>query len=133
MQHKTVLITGGAKRIGAEIARVLHADGMNIVIHYRSSKGDAQQLCNQMNQLRDNSAIILQANLLQINELPALVEKSVAQWGGLDVLINNASTFYPTPVGAITEAQWDDLMGSNLKAPLIKTVLCCMLECLSLY
>ena len=118
MQHKTVLITGGAKRIGAEIARVLHADGMNIVIHYRSSKGDAQQLCNQMNQLRDNSAIILQANLLQINELPALVEKSVAQWGGLDVLINNASTFYPTPVGEITEAQWDDLMGSNLKAPL---------------
>ena len=118
MQHKTVLITGGAKRIGAEIARVLHADGMNIVIHYRSSKGDAQQLCNQMNQLRDKSAIILQANLLQINELPALVEKSVAQWGGLDVLINNASTFYPTPVGAITEAQWDDLMGSNLKAPL---------------
>ena len=118
MQHKTVLITGGAKRIGAEIARVLHADGMNIVIHYRSSKGDAQQLCNQMNQLRDNSAIILQANLLQVNELPALVEKSVAQWGGLDVLINNASTFYPTPVGEITEAQWDDLMGSNLKAPL---------------
>lgn len=118
MQHKTVLITGGAKRIGAEIARLLHADGMNIVIHYRSSKGDAQQLCNQLNQLRDNSAIILQANLLQINELSALVEKSVAHWGGLDVLINNASTFYPTPVGEITEAQWDDLMGSNLKAPL---------------
>ena len=118
MQHKTVLITGGAKRIGAEIARLLHADGMNIIIHYRSSKGDAQQLCNQLNQLRDNSAIILQANLLQINELPALVEKSVAHWGGLDVLINNASTFYPTPVGEITEAQWDDLMGSNLKAPL---------------
>ena len=118
MQHKTVLITGGAKRIGAEIARLLHADGMNIVIHYRSSNGDAQQLCNQLNQLRDNSAIILQANLLQINELTALVEKSVAHWGGLDVLINNASTFYPTPVGEITEAQWDDLMGSNLKAPL---------------
>ena len=118
MQHKTVLITGGAKRIGAEIARLLHADGMNIVIHYRSSKGDAQLLCNQLNQLRDNSAIILQANLLQINELPVLVEKSVAHWGGLDVLINNASTFYPTPVGEITEAQWDDLMGSNLKAPL---------------
>jgi len=118
MQHKTVLITGGAKRIGAEIARLLHADGMNIVIHYRSSNGDAQQLCNQLNQLRDNSAIILQANLLQINELPALVEKSAAQWGGLDVLINNASTFYPTPVGEITETQWDDLMGSNLKAPL---------------
>ena len=118
MQHKTVLITGGAKRIGAEIARLLHADGMNIVIHYRSSKDDAQLLCNQLNQLRDNSAIILQANLLQINELPALVEKSAAQWGGLDVLINNASTFYPTPVGEITEAQWDDLMGSNLKAPL---------------
>jgi pteridine reductase len=118
MQNKIALITGGAKRIGAEIARFLHADGMNIVIHYRSSKADAQLLCDQLNQLRNNSAIIVQANLLTISELPVLIEKSVAQWGRLDALINNASTFYPTPVGTITEAQWDDLMGSNLKAPL---------------
>ena len=118
MQNKTALITGGAKRIGAEIARMLHAEGMNIAIHYRSSKDEAQQLCNQLNKLRLNSAIILQANLLHLADLPALVNQAVKHWGGLDALINNASTFYPTPVGEITEAQWDDLMGSNLKAPL---------------
>jgi pteridine reductase len=118
MHNKTALITGGAKRIGAEIARMLHAEGMNIAIHYRSSKDEAQQLCNQLNHLRENSAIILQANLLQIADLPALVNQAARHWSGLDALINNASTFYPTPVGDITEAQWDDLMGSNLKAPL---------------
>ena len=118
MHNKTALITGGAKRIGAEIARMLHAEGMNIAIHYRSSKDEAQQLCNQLNKLRENSAIILQANLLQIADLPTLVNQAAKHWGGLDALINNASTFYPTPVGEITEAHWDDLMGSNLKAPL---------------
>jgi pteridine reductase len=91
---------------------------MNIAIHYRSSKDEAQLLCNQLNKLRLNSAIILQANLLHIADLPALVHQTAKHWGGLDALINNASTFYPTPVGEITEAQWDDLMGSNLKAPL---------------
>jgi pteridine reductase len=118
MQNKTALITGGAKRIGAEIARMLHAEGMNIAIHYRSSKAEAQQLCDHFNNLRSNSAIILQADLLKIAELPPLVEKTVGHWGELDALINNASSFYPTPVGQITEAQWDDLLGSNLKAPL---------------
>lgn len=118
MHNKTALITGGAKRIGAEIARMLHAEGMNITIHYRSSREEAQQLCDQLNKLRNNSAIILQADLLHIAELPKLVAATVSHWGGLDALINNASTFYPTPVGKITEAQWDDLIGSNLKAPL---------------
>jgi pteridine reductase len=118
MHNKTALITGGAKRIGAEIARMLHAEGMNISIHYHTSKAEAQQLCDQLNNLRSDSAIILQANLLQVSELPALVEKTVNHWGGLDALINNASTFYPTPVGQISEAHWDDLTGSNLKAPL---------------
>lgn len=118
MHNKTALITGGAKRIGAEIARMLHAEGMNISIHYHTSKAEAQQLCDQLNNLRNDSAIILQANLLQVSELPALVETTVNHWGGLDALINNASTFYPTPVGQISEAHWDDLIGSNLKAPL---------------
>ena len=118
MHHKTVLITGGARRIGAEIARLLHAEGMNIVIHYRSTKTEAQQLCDQLNATRPDSAIIVQADLLVINNLPDLINRTVNQWGRLDALVNNASTFYPTPVGNITEAHWDDLMGSNLKAPL---------------
>ena len=118
MLNQTALITGAAKRIGAEISRILHAEGMNIAIHYRSSEQEAQQLADELNALRDDSAIILQADLLHVNELPSLVERA-AQWKGqLRALINNASSFYPTPVGEITEAHWDDLMGSNLKAPL---------------
>lgn len=118
MQSHTALITGAAKRIGAEICRMLHAEGMNIAIHYRSSEDEAQALCNELNALRGDSAIILQADLLQTDQLDHLVEQAASYWGGLDALINNASSFYPTPVGSITEQQWDDLMGSNLKAPL---------------
>jgi pteridine reductase len=118
MQDHTALITGAAKRIGAEISRMLHAEGMNIAIHYRSSKHEAQALCNELNALRANSAIILQADLLHTAELDRLVRQAAEHWGRLDALINNASSFYPTPVGSITEQQWDELMGSNLKAPL---------------
>ena len=114
---KTVLITGAAARIGAEIARTLHASGMNVVIHYRSSAAKAEALSASLNEIRNNSAQILQADLLQTQTLDLLVEKAAAIWGGLDVLINNASSFYPTPVGTITEKHWNDLMGSNLKAP----------------
>ena len=118
MLNQTALITGAAKRIGAEISRMLHAEGMNIAIHYRSSEDEAQALCNELNALRMDSAIILQADLHNTGELESLVKKTVDYWGSLNVLINNASTFYPTPVGEITEQHWDDLMGSNLKAPL---------------
>ena len=122
MQNKsvprTVLITGAAARIGAEIARTLHAAGLNIVIHYRSSADNANQLADSLNKLRADSASILQADLLEIDKLDALVDSAASIWGSLDVLVNNASSFYPTPVGKITEANWDDLMGSNLKAPL---------------
>jgi len=114
---KTVLITGAAARIGAEIARTLHASGMNIVIHYRSSADKAEALSASLNEIRKNSSQILQADLLQTQTIDPLVEKAAAIWCGLDVLINNASSFYPTPVGSITEKHWDDLMGSNLKAP----------------
>ncbi|HED34349.1 MAG TPA: pteridine reductase [Gammaproteobacteria bacterium] len=121
MQNKsvpeTVLITGAAARIGAEIARTLHSAGMNIVIHYRASADSASALAGSLNKLRHNSAITLQADLLQTSRLQPLVEQAADHWGKLDVLINNASSFYPTPVGKITEANWDDLMGSNLKAP----------------
>jgi len=121
MQNKsvpeTVLITGAAARIGAEIARTLHSAGMNIVIHYRASVESASALAESLNQLRYNSAITLQADLLKTSSLQPLVEQAADHWGKLDVLINNASSFYPTPVGKITEANWDDLMGSNLKAP----------------
>jgi pteridine reductase len=118
MQNQTALITGAAKRIGAEISRMLHAEGMNIAIHYRSSRDEAQALCNELNALRADSAIILQADLLHTDELQKLVNEAAAYWNGLNALINNASSFYPTPVGSITEEQWDDLVGSNLKAPL---------------
>ncbi|MCW8956668.1 MAG: pteridine reductase [Gammaproteobacteria bacterium] len=118
MQNQTALITGAAKRIGAEISRMLHAEGMNIVIHYRSSKDEAEALCNELNALRADSAIILQADLLKVSDCNTLVQKAADYWGELSALVNNASSFYPTPVGEITEQHWDDLMGSNLKAPL---------------
>jgi pteridine reductase len=118
MQNQTVLISGAAKRIGAEISRQLHASGMNIVIHYRSSADEADALCNELNAHRADSAITLQADLLKLADIETLVKRAADYWGELHALINNASTFYPTPVGEITEAHWDDLMGSNLKAPL---------------
>jgi pteridine reductase len=115
---KTVLITGAARRVGAEIARVLHAAGANLVLHYRSSGEDAAALAAELNALRGDSALIAECDLLDIGEFPALIARAVQAFGGLDVLINNASTFYPTPVGDITEIDWDDLLGTNLKAPL---------------
>ena len=117
-QIKTALITGAAARIGAEISRTLHAAGMNIVIHYRSSADQANALRDELNSQRANSAYTLQADLLDTLTLNTLVTQAAEVWGRLDVLINNASSFYPTPVGEITEAHWDDLMGSNLKAPI---------------
>jgi pteridine reductase len=117
-QNHTALITGAAKRIGAAISRALHASGMNIAIHYRSSRDEAEALCNELNALRADSAILLQADLLDTAQLAPLVEQAAEYWDGLHTLVNNASSFYPTPVGSITEQQWDDLVGSNLKAPL---------------
>lgn len=125
MQNQTALITGAAKRIGAEISRMLHAEGMNIVIHYRASKDEAEALCNELNALRADSAIILQADLLKVDDCNTLVEKAADYWGELSALVNNASSFYPTPVGEITETHWDDLMGSNLKAPLFLSQAAC--------
>ena len=114
---KTVLITGGAKRVGAAIARALHAAGANLAIHYRKSAAEAEALAGELNGRRPKSAAIVPGELLDVDRLPALVEFAVRSFGALDVLINNASTFYPTRIGEITPKAWDDLLGTNLKVP----------------
>jgi pteridine reductase len=115
--QKNILITGAAKRIGAACARLLHSEGGNIVLHYRSSKDDALLLCNELNQKRPDSAKMIQADLLNMHELEAVAREAALAWGGIDVLINNASAFYPTAVNDVSARQWDELLGSNLKAP----------------
>jgi pteridine reductase len=115
---KTVLITGGARRVGAAIARELHSAGANLAIHFRSSARDAATLAAELNDKRAKSAATIRADLLDTGNLGALVEFTLRHFGALDVLVNNASTFYPTKIGEITPAAWDDLLGTNLKAPL---------------
>jgi pteridine reductase len=117
LQNRLVLITGGARRVGAEIVRVLHEAGANVMIHYRSSAGAADALMDALNRTRPGSAAVHCANLLDPDAANGLVAAALREFGRIDILVNNASTFYATPVGAITPAQWDDLMGSNLKAP----------------
>jgi pteridine reductase len=114
---KNVLITGAAKRLGAACARLLHNEGCNVFLHYRSSAAEAQQLCDELNQQRPDSAKIMQADLLNMAELADVAKEACMAWGGIDVLVNNASLFYPTAIPDTTEQQWDELMGSNLKAP----------------
>ena len=114
---KTALITGAARRIGAAVARRLHAEGMNLVLHYRNSELDAQALCRTLNAARRDSAIVAQADLANLGGFGSLI-KAALQWGSLDLLLNNASVFYATPIGKVSEADWDELLGSNLKAPL---------------
>ncbi len=121
LQGKTVLITGGAKRVGAEIARTLHGAGANVVVHYHRSIDAANTLTAELNAARAASASAIAADLLDTARLHSIVDAVTQRFGHLDVLINNASTFYPTPVGEITTALWDDLIGSNLKAPLFLT------------
>lgn len=114
---KNILITGAAKRIGAACARLLHQHGCNIFLHYRSSQAAAEQLCAELNQLRANSAQLMQADLLDIHALQQVAEQAQLTWGHIDVLINNASTFYPQALAQVSESNWDELLGSNLKAP----------------
>ncbi len=118
LQDRVVLITGAARRVGAVIAETLHQQGMNVVLHYRGSAAAAQALCDTLNRRRPDSAITLACDLRDTDALPALAARAGARWGRLDALVNNASSFYPTPVGTITTQHWDDLLGSNLKAPL---------------
>ncbi len=111
------LITGAARRIGAETTRTLHAAGYRVAIHYAGSRDEATALCHALNEARADSATTLQADLRDANAVAPLVEAAAAQWGRLDLLVNNASRFYPTPVGGVDAAQWHDLIDSNLKAP----------------
>ena len=113
-----MLITGGAKRVGAAICRELHAHGASLMIHYNKSQTEALGLQAELNLQRANSVAIIQGNLLNMAVLPILVNETINQFGRLDVLINNASSYYRTEIGAITEENWHDLMGSNLKAPM---------------
>jgi pteridine reductase len=115
--NKNVLITGAARRLGASCARLLHDEGCNIILHYRTSKQDVLKLFDELNTIRPGSVKIVQANLLNMEELTRLAKASKQAWGTLDVLINNASAFYPGSVGEVSEQNWDELLGSNLKAP----------------
>ncbi|MBL8398632.1 MAG: pteridine reductase [Candidatus Accumulibacter sp.] len=121
MKMKTVLITGAARRLGQAIARELHASGANVMVHYRQAAAEAEGLVAELNVVRPCSAACLQADLLRIDTLTTLVDGTIDRFGQLDALINNASSFYPTPFTAIDEAAWDDLIGSNLRAPLFLT------------
>jgi pteridine reductase len=118
VQGKTVLITGGAKRVGAAICRRLHAAGANLMLHYRASAGEARLLQAELNHTRPSSVALIQADLLDLPKLPSVVEQTMQTYGRLDALVNNASTFAQTQVGEITEAAWNDLIGTNLQVPL---------------
>jgi pteridine reductase len=118
LDDRVILVTGGARRVGAEIARTLHAAGARILVHYRSSAAAAATLGEELNAARAGSAALVAADLLQDEAPERLIAAALTKFGRLDVLVNNASTFYPTPVGRISRAAWDDLMGSNLRAPL---------------
>jgi pteridine reductase len=113
-----VFVTGGAKRLGAAMARALHTAGANLVVHYHRSREAADELVAELATVRAGSALAVRGDLNDVDCLPALVAQAVARYSRIDVLINNASTFYPTPVGSITAAQFDDLVGTNLRAPL---------------
>ena len=121
MIGKTVLVTGAAKRVGSAIASELHRAGANVMIHYRTAQADAAALAAEFNAQRPNSALCQQADLLDIDALSSLVDATLAHFGQLDALVNNASSFFATPLGNISLADWDDLLGSNLKAPLFLT------------
>lgn len=118
LSGKAVLITGAARRVGACIARTLHAHGADIVIHHRASAIEAQALQAEFDAARRSSAVLVCADLLDADARVRVIDEAARAFGRLDVLINNASSFYPTPVGEITREAWQDLVGSNLEAPL---------------
>lgn len=115
---KAALITGAARRVGAAIARALHTAGANVVLHYRSSADEAADLARELNGFRSDSVALAQCDLLDGDSVTELARTAAAAFGGLDILVNNASSFYPTPIGDIDEDDWNDLVGTNLKAPL---------------
>lgn len=121
LDGRVALVTGAARRIGAQIVRELHGAGARVAIHCRSSVRDAEALRDELNGVRDDSAQVFAADLNETEKLGDLVDATVAWSGGLNILVNNASSFYPTRIGEITEQNWADLVGSNFKAPLFLT------------
>ena len=121
---KVALVTGSARRIGAEIIRKLHAEGMRVIIHYNRSGNEAEALANELNQQRDTSAHAISFDLSATDQLEQLATTVISKWGRLDLLVNNASTFYPTELPEIDHTQWDDLIDINLKAPLFLSKAC---------
>ena len=117
MAEAVALVTGAGRRVGARIARELHAAGMSVAVHCHRSREEAERLRAAFEAARPGSAMVVAADLLEPGSCDAVVVAAEERWGRLDVLVNNASTFYPTPVGEVTEAEWRDLVGSNLAAP----------------
>ncbi|TAN04695.1 MAG: pteridine reductase [Rhodanobacteraceae bacterium] len=113
------LITGAARRVGAVIARTLHAAGYDLALHYRRSRDELDALVAELESARARSTLVLQADLADVDRLPGLVDAAAAHFGRLDALVNNASAFYPTPLGTITAQQWDALFAANARAPLL--------------
>jgi len=118
LSGKVVLVTGGAKRVGAAIVRRLHREGADVMLHYRGSEREANALRSELNAARANSVALVQADLLDLAGLAEIVRNTVNRFDRLDVLVNNASAFFPTPVGEMTQATWESLIGTNLRAPL---------------
>lgn len=114
---KVALVTGAAKRIGAEIVRQLHKENFNLVIHYYQSEKEAHVLADELNEERNNSAICIAADLNNLTQVNNLAEQVQKYWQRIDLLVNNASSFYPTPFGETSEEDWNQLINSNLKAP----------------
>jgi len=117
LASKVALVTGAARRIGAEIASLLHSEGMNIVLHYNLSEDHAVNFCQALNKIRPHSAVALRAELQDPESVKVLMQQAIKAWGRLDVLVNNASRYYRTMMGAVTDFAWEDLMNSNVKAP----------------
>lgn len=115
--NKVALVTGGAQRIGAEICRCFHHDGYNILLHYNQSEAAAKSLQSELCESRKDSVRLLQLDFVDNKAWSPLLDFCRDQWGRLDVLVNNASSFYPTPFGEVTEQHWDDIFNSNLKGP----------------
>ena len=118
LEGRWALVTGAAKRIGAVISAALHEAGANVAIHYLNSAEDAEQLASKLNETRSDSAVTVRGDLNNTAALKQMIDHLIKQVGRLDILVNNASSFYPTPLESITEQHWDDLLGINLKAPL---------------
>ena len=121
---KSALITGAARRLGARTAQTLHQNGANIIIHYGNSADAARELVDRFNAERTDSATLLQGDLRSVDDIRTLAARAIDAFGGLDILVNNASSFYPTPLGQIDEDNWDDLIGTNFKAPLFLAQAC---------